>query len=373
MRVLFLFLSLNFLVSFTSVAQSDTLLTQDLRETWRMKTGDGIVPLVDLADFQGNMLFFTVDLSLHPGELLRIASKEDISIFHNDQLVGIVHGVRWLSVDSLQQVHGKGVTYTLYNSNLFPGTIETAMFTPQGVQPLVDPISIEGRGTGVFRDVWIFTFFFIVAYLAVLYFLYPRSVREFFWITRAISFRELDENLIKTRPLSLVNITFYALLAFLAAWVIGILLILSQNPLASTYFDFNGFWMGVWVWFRFAVVIFILLLAKFILIWVLKELFKISAFINSHYYNYIRLGLLFYVLIAVIVFVSYFTLFKTSPEYYQSVGIVLLSTLILRVVILFFKLMNSSSYSVLHLFSYLCGTELIPLLLIVSVGFNRMM
>jgi hypothetical protein len=159
----------------------------------------------------------------------------------------------------------------------------------------------------------------------------------------------------------------------LGSWVIMVLLILTENPIGRSFFTFDSFLQGLWVWIRFATLIFVLLILKYILIWTFKELFRIKAFIHSHYYNYVRLGLLVYVLFAGILFVSYFTFFKVDPAYYRFLGYLLLSALILRVIILFFKLMNSSSHSVLHLFSYLCGTELIPLLIVVSVGFNQIL
>ncbi len=74
-----------------------------------------------------------------------------------------------------------------------------------------------------------------------------------------------------------------------------------------------------------------------------------------------------------LLFVSYFTFFKVDPGYYELMGYMLFGALVLRVIIIFFKLMNSSSHSVLHLFSYLCATELIPLIMVVSVGFNQIL
>jgi hypothetical protein len=277
-----------------------------------------------------------------------------------------------MDTDSLSRIMGGDVIFTLYDKELDPYKISTGIYAINGGTAQT-PVKIEGRTGNVTRNVFIFTFFFILIYLALLYYLNPRSVQEFFWVTRAVSFRELDENLVKTRPLSSVNLSFYALLAFLVSWVITALLLLTENPLGRRFFSFDTFFEGLWVWFRFALFLFVLLILKYVLIWAFKELFRIKAFIHSHYYNFVRLGLLFYVFFAGLLFVSYFTFFKVDPGYYELLGYMLFGALALRVIIIFFKLMNSSSHSVLHLFSYLCATELIPLVIVLSWGINQTM
>jgi hypothetical protein len=368
---LLIFILLLSLVGYTR-AQSDTLLVADLQPSWRMASDGQIVPMVDIENFQGRTLFIPLELQQYKGQVFRIYAENAVSLFHNDQWLDLLQGEHWYDIDSLISIFGERTVFTLYDKRLDPYKISSGIYSLSGSREDL-PVSIDVRSGNVTRNVFIFTFFFMLVYLALLYYLNPRSVQEFFWVTRAISFRELDENLIKTRPLSSVNLSFYVLLALLGSWVIMVLLILTENPIGRSFFTFDSFLQGLWVWIRFAALIFVLLILKYILIWTFKELFRIKAFIHSHYYNYVRLGLLVYVLFAGILFVSYFTFFKVDPAYYQFLGYLLLSALILRVIILFFKLMNSSSHSVLHLFSYLCGTELIPLLIVVSVGFNQIL
>ncbi len=374
----FLFAIIFLFVGLPSRAQPDTMKIKDLSAEWRMRSSrEGIIPLISIESFSGNTLFVPVRLAEYSGNLLRLYSQEEVSIFQGDKLLLIFQGEKWMPVDSLKKVYGDSVIYTLYNRRLNPYTISTEIYRVADAQTVreirSEQVIIDAREKSVLRNVLIFSMIVILGFAAILYYYYPRMARDFFRFTRAVSFRELDENLMKTRPLSLVNIFFYALESLLAAWVLFVLFQYSGLHYRFNFMYFEGFTGGMFIWARLALVIFGLLLLKYILVRSFKGLFRISGFLNNHFYNYIRLGLLFYTFLALFLFVTVFTLHVVDPSFYRGLMITLLILFGLRAVFIYFKLMNESSHTILHLFSYLCATELIPLMIVLSWGINQTM
>jgi hypothetical protein len=364
------------LMALISVAQTDTMRIRDLSAEWRMLSSDeGIIPLVNEESFSGHTLFVPVPLDDYRGNLLRLYSADEVSLLADGQLLDIFSGDRWLPIDSLYRVHGDSVIYTLYKRPLHPYAIETEIYrladSLTAAQIRSEQVIIEGNEDSGLKNVLIASILIILLFGTILYYYYPRLALEFFRLRRAISFRELDENLMKTRPLSLVNIFFYFLESMLAAWVLFLLIQFADYDLRFRVFHFSGFWNGMFVWGRMVAVIFFLLFLKYFLVWSFRNLFRISGFLNNHFYNYIRLGLLFYLGMALLLFLSVFTLGISNPGYYGGWLIGLLILFGIRILLIFFKLMNESSHTILHLFSYLCATELIPLLLVLSWGINQ--
>ncbi|MCA6078325.1 DUF4271 domain-containing protein [Fulvivirga sedimenti] len=359
-------------------AQTDTMKIKDLSAEWRMRSSrDGIIPLINIESFSGNSLFIPIPLSEYRGNLLRLYSAEEVSIFQGDKLLMLFQGEKWMDVDSLREVYGDSVIYTLYNRRLNPYSISTEIYRITDVQTSrmirSDQVIIDAKEKSDIRNVLIFTILLILAFATVLYYYYPRMVRDFFRLTRAVSLRELDENLMKTRPLSLVNLFFYLLESMLAAWVLFVLVQYSDFYYRFNFMHFEGFGRGLFIWARLALVIFGLLMLKYLLVRSFKALFHISGFLNSHFYNYIRIGLLFYTVLALFLFAAIFTMHIVDPSFYRGLMITVLILFGLRAVLIYFKLMNESSHTILHLFSYLCATELIPLVIVLSWGINQTM
>ena len=360
----------------TVSAQTDTIPVRDLSPDWRMMSDrEGIIPMIDPDGFSGNAIYIRVPLADYGSDLLRIYSGEQVSLFEGERLLAIFSGERWMRMDSLKTLYGDSVILTLYNRPIYPYTIETGIYrvadaaTARTIRS--EQVIIANRPPPDLRNVIILAIVIIFAFAAVLNFYYPRLTQEFFRFSRAVSFRELDENLMKTRPLSLVNIFYYVFESMLAAWVLFVLSQYSEIHLRYSFFHFTGFWDGMLVWLKLVTVIFILLILKYILVWSFKNLFSIRGFLNNHFYNYIRLGLLFYLVLAIILFIGVFTMNVVNPGFYNGLMITLLIFFGLRALLIFFKLMNESSHTILHLFSYLCATELLPVLLIFSWGINQ--
>ncbi len=355
-----------------SAAPGDTLLlVKDLEEEWLVSAGeDGLVPVLDKKEFQGNILHIPVKAAAFGGTRLVITSTEDISLFMGSTLIDRIEGRVEYSLDSLEDLYGEQFILTLYREPLNPYRVSTGIYRDLEDEMVSrmrsEQVLIASREQNQLKDVMLVSLFILLSYLAALYYYYPKTTLEFLRVSRGFSLREVDENLMKTRPLSSVNLLFYLFYSMLGAWVVLMLAQLSGMHLRLTLFQFNDFWGGILTWAEVSLILMAIIFVKYILVSGFKTMFRIPGFLNNHYYNYIRIGLVLYMVVVALVLVTFVTLGVKTESFYYSLVFILSGLYFLRAGVIYFKLMNSAPYAILHLFSYLCATELMPFMLVVA-------
>ncbi len=370
------FLILFFLCTVIQTASAlDTLAVKDLSNDWTFYRAGEYLPLVDYNSFSGRTIHFELtDAGLLDG-YLRINTTRKISLFANDQLLAIIaEDTKILSLKEVRSQVGFPIMFTLYAPALEPRSIRTHV-----VKIAEGPLSRSGNVPLTFRkeknsfsDFFTIALVFLLMFTAVLYHYFPRTFSEYFRIRRAFSFRETDENLLKSRPISQENFFFYLFFCLLVALVLLSVAHLGEiSPSLSGVVFFQNVGSGIWTWTKLVFIVFSWLVVKFILINNMTWMFHLGSFNNNHFYNYIRINLIMLLVILIITTISYFSFQTVSSGYYQTVFYLLLVFMGLRVLVIYLKLMNAGGFKYLHLFSYLCATELIPYGIILSSGLNQ--
>ncbi|WP_407692841.1 DUF4271 domain-containing protein [Reichenbachiella agarivorans] len=108
------------------------------------------------------------------------------------------------------------------------------------------------------------------------------------------------------------------------------------------------------------------MLLKVPLIKILTSLFSVQKHSDVHYFTYLRLSLI----IAFIAFIGSVLLFL-SPDHSAEIAwevyrYSLLVFLFIRLILMYLVLNNSFSFNKFHLISYLCSSEIIPLIILVK-------
>ncbi|UII28489.1 DUF4271 domain-containing protein [Fulvivirga maritima] len=352
----------------------DTTMIRDLDQDWYFYEDDGYLPLIDKGDYHGKTLHFNLNSNDYAEATLLLTSDQQLSIFINNKLSFVLKSKRLLSIDSLAGEYGENMHFTIYNKNLNPFQIGTHIIRIEdaSTSPLADNlIMIKQRKRSTFNEVIIVGMLILIALLAILYSSYPKVFSDFFKVRRAMSMRELDENLLKTRPLSVVNLLFYFYLSMMVAVTLMLYVNLSGTFQEVGIFRSENFWEGLFNMLKVALLVFFWFLLKYLVIANLTSLFKLGFFQSSHFYNSVRINILIFSICVILITGSYFCFSILNPEYYTILFNILLIMMGLRVIILFFRLMNTGSYKTLHLFSYLCGTEVIPYVVLLYFGFNQ--
>lgn len=374
-------LSILFILSCPSLlAQTSSVDTVVLRDIltdayFYSEREETYLPLIGEENFSSRSIHFRIYEDQHAGTFLSLKSDQKIAVYIDQKIVAIIpekEKILW-PTDSLFHVHGEDVKLTLYHPELSMQSLNVYLL---GIDSVVDEqlseseiiILKQRKADRAFNNFIVLGLLILGAFLAVLYNFYPRVTADFFRFSRAIAFREMDENLLKSRPYTRINTLFYFFFSLAAAYLLIFQLYLGEFQIVSGLSSFGAI---LWLWIKVSSIIFIWLLIKFLIVKNFTSLFNIKVFLPSHYFNYIRLGLLIFMIMIFVTVISYFAFEIVSSDYYTSLFTILLIAVALRSMFLFFKLMNSAQYKFLHLFSYLCGTELIPLGIILFLGFNQ--
>jgi hypothetical protein len=133
---------------------------------------------------------------------------------------------------------------------------------------------------------------------------------------------------------------------------------LSQKPAQETLFDFAGLFL------RYSAIGLMYYVFKFGLVYGMGFLFRIGNFSNAHYYEFIRYSTITSVILLLVAFFQYNTYFFSQELFFEVVKIIVFGLIIMRIIKVALMLNSSIPFRNLYLFSYLCGTELIPIVII---------
>ncbi len=367
-----LIISVIICISHVASGQVDTVSIKDFSNDWFFFDGNKSLPLVRKSDFKGNIIQFSVDYLSYKDAFVRIQYPFDFSLFVNNHLYGTSKGTLVVGIKELAK-DKSSIALKVYANELNPYLLESGAFkiVDKEVSTLSeDVVLVNPRTKSVFNNFYIISALILLLYFVILFSYYPRAIIEYFKIDRAISARELDENLLKSRPFTGVNVSVFMFLSLLLAQLIMATVYMADIFPERSIFYPDTFLESLWSWFKLTVLIFVIIHIKFLLLTLFTGLFNLQGFLNNHFLNTIRLTLMSTALLSLIVAALYFGGFQYHHSVYLSIYKVLLIGIVPISLVIFIKLMASVSFKNLHLFSYLCGTELMPYVLILSLGIN---
>jgi len=144
--------------------------------------------------------------------------------------------------------------------------------------------------------------------------------------------------------------------------------IIGGIPEIFEFISLSTFNSCLFGWLALSAMAFCVVELKYLLIRVLSSLFNADKIAQIHFFDFIRIGLIF--ISAILTAASAFYL--SSIDRYMVFTILLYLFVFLlgvRILILFFKLIGDGSFRKIHLISYLCTTEILPLLIGIRIFF----
>lgn len=210
-----------------------------------------------------------------------------------------------------------------------------------------------------------FILLFTIAFLVTTGFFrlqFSRIFRSFIDLNRVLSFRVRDEMVSGFRLLSTPSITIHMLVSMLAAFflTIGQSYLSTEAAIAPTLSNYISEWVV------YALLIMAFLLSKRFLIQIFGEIFQMRGAIYLQVFEYLR-TIFILLSIALFVYVLFFYLFGTASQWLISnMAGFAIAFLISVMLLMFYKLAFETRYQKLHLFSYLCATEILPAILLIK-------
>jgi hypothetical protein len=349
-----------FILSACSGWSQSTEVIKDLRSYWKVNEGDQLV------DYEGQAVR-SIHLAVtdqFKGGVITVRAPEEFVLFVNGQLQLRTGSEFRLNVDSLLAVRTgtpllsifqKGNVKTIQTYFIYKGNSDNESFI---------------RKRAYFKDFVILSSLLLFGFFAVLFRSNTRLTMDYLNLAKVFSFQEREEAIVTGRIGSSVNILFFVFVSMLS----GLLLIIFFNisPLALQFsskvpVDSTTEVFALWLLLTFVILIF--LLGKLLLIWSMSALFSFKGVVRFQFFNFVRSLYVASALMGVVLVVCFMMEIENQDFYYfllaSSCGFMILSALFL-----YFKLMTRTSSSVFHLFSYLCGSEIIPLMILIKVLLN---
>lgn len=356
-------------VAVSSAWAQQGYLVQDLTPDWKVFDDGEYRPFVRERDAGADVVYFDVDVGVHRNAKVRISGRHVEAIFVNGSLVtsGDVRNATY-DVDSLaNRFPGRILHFGVYASDIYPENLDVSLLTP-GVRQATGPEEIV-RPRTYFRD-------FVVSGIILLFILLivvtqlTKVPIGFFFTRRMFATHESEEVQLYTRIASTTNTLFYVLTSLVIAFYLMILFrasgdryVLGLANQAETYFG------TVLKWGRLGSILLIALLLKVGLVMLMSRTFGLWEYHGFQVVNWMRLMLVSFGILAVVE-VVYFLSGGLSVAVYTAFKWGFVGVLIAWVIVFFTKVARRPGYSLFHIISYLCATEVLPLLISVKLLFH---
>ena len=345
-------------------------LVYDFSDDWQVYNFEKKTFLPAVGGNPSNALSLVINLQKFHHYNFSISFNEESYVYVNYKLIKKTFPGEIIiyKIDSLKSINLQHeVLITIYKKDLFLNFPKASIiYNPKVViannkkEEVKTPFQINKRQNFAFRDFLVLTFVFLLITYAFLLNFYPRVFEQYYQLKNIFGTIE-KTSLIKA--LGRVQLIFILNHSFLLSF--GLMIF---KKLFSLYNQGTITWdqslpLLVYNWFGWALVIFCLILGKYILINLLGNLIGNDKIVYLHFYRHISLSQVFY---PILIF-SLFFLIVNNPGIYQSLYF------IFWILIIAFQLVRSAVISIglnkiipfynMYFFSYLCATEAIPVLL----------
>ncbi len=341
-------------------------IAYDLQDNWLFYSSDdqSYLPYVAENMVDTKSVHFNLDLKRFTGEELIISSSSGLSLLIQNQYITYfdVDTTEVFSIDSLAAYYGiNDIWITFYRPDGDFSQLKNYIGKPKIFTISRSPVNeLESRPRNHDKSLFSLIIILIFGVYTFLLNVFPKDFKEFFNVSAVFTFRSVDEDIYKSRVLSKTQVLFLLGHSLLLSYLV-ILYFYFRNQNSAYNVVSNHSIVPWWIYTGF--LLFILILSKYMLIYIFSLLFDIRDKINLYFFDFIKMSVSFYSLtflfVVIIFFSSYFHL-ENVVNLLFNLAIIFS---FIRFIVLYFKLRGSTTIKNLHLFSYLCSTELLPIVL----------
>ncbi len=343
------------------------IVVKDLRSGWMEYSEATYKPLNTVAQLSDiHTIYFFVKAPSFKGQYLFISSNEEWNLFINGKIISS-EKKQLLSVDSLG---------ALYAAELFIG-----VYCREGVRQLktqivsvtssgaISSMEINPRPPTFFRDYAIITSALLLLFLLILFRTNPQLTLDYFSFAKIFSVQERNENLLASRITSSVNLLFYLFCALLTGFLLSAIFYFASSyfPVAR-FTGIDSIGGGFLMWLKLSLFILVLLASKLIIVLFFSSVFNFRETVSFQFFNFLRF-ILFTAVVMAMLSLIYFIFKGGQPVFYKRLIILALVLLSAGSIMVLIKLLARAPFSFFHLFSYLCASEIIPLVIIIKIFF----
>jgi hypothetical protein len=361
-------LFLAFVLCNTVSGQEKFTVKKDLADQWHFYTNNNYSILSQNEYSKLKSIHFNIETNQFPNDRLLIRSAKSFFVFINGKLIRSHTGYLLLPLDSVATAnYSTSLMVTIFQDDINSKDLRTQIISYQDTER---QILSEPKPQSYFKDFVIMAGLSLIIFFVVMLRLHPKLAADYFSVTRILSLREAEDNQSHARFAISSNVLFYIFSSLLLGLCLIILLYhLPEEYLLPLTFRAASFGGVLVQWLKLSTIILVILFSKILLIFSLSNLFGMRGIAGIHFFNWVRLLLIISGSLSTILFV-YFISRGHDAQVYVVMLSVIVAALVGWIVIVFLKLNNRVEHSMFHLFSYICATEVIPLLLTIKVLFH---
>lgn len=319
---------------------------------------DENIPRFDSTEDPSGSNYFFLDTKRYIDYFLAISGHGAGSVFIDGQLVFQPESRRFnqiWSIDSLAKKYStdsvlisiSGINNTTAQviqgeSSKFKSVIETELLFNKRVENRSD------------KNLWVILLLLLGLIMGVYRMKYPKSFASLFSASEIFRLRPRENFFYELKIMQAPNLVHYVSFAILLT------LFISKNWDSLELRDSLSINYLIVLLFVFLFAL-IYHLFKFVIVSFFARLFGLSTFTKVHYIESIRLSLVILSLAVLSSFIPGENLIFLEPK------TLLMSLFVISIGLIFTKLLNKTLDKKLYLFSYICSTEIIPLLFIIKV------
>jgi len=351
---------LVFLSFVTSLSFGQRVSIYDLSKDWKVQVSDTFIDY-DKGNTSSDAVYFTLDANKFRGYDLEISGAREFSVWVNGKLLQQANeSLLRFDIDSLGRLYHTPMSVGIFAhkglSRMKTSIVTFSARPPDEVETL--------RKKNYLRDFSVLGVFILTLGFLVMLRFNRRMLFDYFDVTKLLSLQERDETLVAGRITSRFSILIYF---YLSAWCAFLFLVtfqhIGRNWIIIGDFTIGSVANGFLKWGQLTLIIGLILFIKVSIVLSLSIVFRLREGGSIQVLNYFRL-ISFLLMILSIILVFYFILTTKSPHYYENLIVLTAWIMAGWAVLIFLKLLNKSTYSVFHLFSYLCASEFFPIIIL---------
>ena len=364
----------------TPIDSANYVPFQDLEAEWQVYDDKykAYVPYVSARHKGTKTISFWLDTEKFKPYHLIIKLKKYEYFFINQQLHQVISKDGWQAykIDSLQKLYNdKKIFLTFYNKNASVGL--TRSFIGVFSSKIIDKKAtknVENSLQEYFRQkinnprtsIIILLGTLIFAFYTLLWNIYPRHFYNFLNIKKLFSLaRREDENALN-KPLSAGNVLFVLGCVLLAAYF-GLMFQEVQTYKLPFFVREGSIFADIYNYLIFVLAFAVLIMGKLFLIVFLEKLLGLDKISNAHFYEHVRFSQILYVLLCGLG-LYYFVVNPYQMLIFKTLSsIILLFGFISRSIFLWIHVNKISGMRNIYLISYLCASEIIPVLIYIKI------
>lgn len=351
---------------------STQVVVDDLAPSWLVyseQTNSYIPYVMDLHDSE--VISFHLDLNRYREYHLKVTLPFESALFIENAIVTHTSFLttRMFPIDSLFEGYSKDkifVSIYMQDQNIKDLQSYIVDLNPvRGIRISNTAFQGEVRMTNNMEDFFIISIIGLLGATALVRRNTKNVFNDYFALNRIVSLKIRYDNVASSNIFSTTNMAFHFFYGAILATSCVNFLVWTPSPLISVN-DYNTpqlFALTIGLSLLFTC----LMWGKYPLIRIISRLYNFRKFVPIQYFDYFRLTLIVTILLFVVSVVNNSvggTLIGNHSEFFT---VALVAILFSRPLLAFVKLIKFSNHRKLHLFSYLCTTEIIPLIILLKV------